>query len=103
MDEMLQLILEMDKAARERVRAAEAYRESEISELSAKKDLIAQDENQKALDFALKKSQRQRGASEAYVSYITQRNQKISDQIEAAYKENAQNWINSIVEKVTKI
>lgn len=103
MDEMLQLILDMDKAARERVREAEAYRDNEIADLSSKKDLITQDENQKALDFALKKSQRQRSANEAYLSEIAQRNQKISDEIDAAYKENSQKWINSIVEKVTKI
>ena len=57
MKEMLRVILDMDKQACERVKEAEAYRDKEIAELGEKKNRITEEENQKALDFALKKSQ----------------------------------------------
>ena len=59
MKEMLRMILDMDKQACERVKEAEAYRDKEIAELGEKKNRITEEENQKALDFALKKSQKQ--------------------------------------------
>ena len=55
MKEMLRMILDMDKQACARVQEAEAYRDKRIAELSEKKDEIVKEENQKALDFALKK------------------------------------------------
>lgn len=103
MKEMLRVILDMDKQACERVKQAEAYRDKEIAELGEKKNSITEEENKKALDFALKKSQKQRTEGDAYLEKVNERNRKILDGMELKYKENADKWVNEIVENVTKI
>lgn len=102
MKEMLRVILDMDKQACERVKEAEAYRDKEIAELGEKKNRITEEENQKALDFALKKSQKQRTEGDAYIEKVGERNQKILNGMENLYKENADKWVDKIVENVTK-
>ena len=102
MKEMLRVILDMDKQACERVKEAEAYRDKEIAELGEKKNRITEEENQKALDFALKKSQKQRTECDAYLEKVGERNQKILNGMENLYKENADKWVDKIVENVTK-
>ena len=102
MKEMLRVILDMDKQACERVKEAEAYRDKEIAELGEKKNRITEEENQKALDFALKKSQKQRTEGDAYLEKVGERNQKILNGIENLYKVNADKWVDKIVENVTK-
>mgnify|MGYP000846614786 FL=1 len=102
MKEMLRVILDMDKQACERVKEAEAYRDKEIAELSEKKSRITEEENQKALDFALKKSQKQRTEGDAYLKKVSEKNQKILDNMENLYKENADKWVNEIFENVTE-
>ncbi|HAX83045.1 MAG TPA: hypothetical protein DCY15_00640 [Ruminococcaceae bacterium] len=103
MKEMLRVILDMDKQACKRVKQAEAYRGKEIAELGEKKNRITEEENKKALDFALKKSQKQRTEGDAYLEKVNERNRKILDGMELKYKENADKWVNEIVENVTKI
>lgn len=103
MKEMLRVILDMDKQACERVKQAEAYRDKEIAELGEKKNRITEEENKKALDFALKKSQKQRTEGDTYLEKVNERNRKILDGMELKYKENADKWVNEIVENVTKI
>lgn len=103
MKEMLRVILDMDKQACERVKQAEAYRDKEIAELGEKKNRITEEENKKALDFALKKSQKQRTEGDAYLEKVNERNRKILDGMELKYKKNADKWVNEIVENVTKI
>ncbi len=103
MKEMLRVILDMDKQACKRVKQAEAYRDKEIAELGEKKNRITEEENKKALDFALKKSQKQRTEGDAYLEKVNERNRKILDGMELKYKENADKWVNEIVENVTKI
>lgn len=102
MKEMLRVILDMDKQACERVKEAEAYRDKEIAELGEKKNRITEEENQKALDFALKKIQKQRTEGDAYLEKVGERNQKILNGMENLYKENADKWVDKIVENVTK-
>ena len=102
MKEMLRMILDMDKQACERVKEAEAYRDKEIAELGEKKNRITEEENQKALDFALKKSRKQRTEGDAYLEKVGERNQKILNGMENLYKENADKWVDKIVENVTK-
>lgn len=102
MKEMLRVILDMDKQACERVKEAEAYRDKEIAELGEKKNRITEEENQKALDFALKKSKKQRTEGDAYLEKVGERNQKILNGMENLYKENADKWVDKIVENVTK-
>lgn len=102
MKEMLRVILDMDKQACERVKEAEAYRDREIAELSEKKARITEEENRKALDFAAKKSQKQRTEGDAYLEKVSERNKKILDGMEALYSENADKWVNEIVENVTR-
>lgn len=102
MKEMLRMILDMDKQACERVKEAEAYRDKEIAELGEKKNRITEEENQKALDFALKKSKKQRTEGDAYLEKVGERNQKILNGMENLYKENADKWVDKIVENVTK-
>lgn len=102
MKEMLRMILDMDKQACERVKEAEAYRDKEIAELGEKKNRITEEENQKALDFALKKSQKQRTEGDVYLEKVGERNQKILNGMENLYKENADKWVDKIVENVTK-
>ena len=102
MKEMLRMILDMDKQACERVKEAEAYRDKEIAELGEKKNRITEEENQKALDFALKKRQKQRIQADTYVEKVGERNQKILNGMENLYKENADKWVDKIVENVTK-
>lgn len=102
MKEMLQAIIDMDKEARERVREAEAYRDDKIAGLSEQKNQITQEENQKALDFALRKSQKQRAEGDAYIKSVNERNQKITDEIDAVYREKEEQWVSTIVNNVIK-
>lgn len=102
MKEMLRAILEMDKQACERVKEAEAYRDREIAELSEKKDRITEEENRKALDFAQKKSRKQRTEGDAYLLKVNERNQQLLDGMEKLYSENADKWVKEIVKNVTE-
>lgn len=102
MKEMLQAIINMDKEARERVKEAEAYRDDKIAGLSEQKNQITQEENQKALDFALRKSQKQRAEGDAYIKSVNERNQKITEEIDAAFREKEEQWVSTIVNNVTK-
>ena len=100
MKEMLRMILDMDKQACARVQEAEAYRDNRIAELSGKKDEIVREENQKALDFALKKSQKQRSEGESYLEKINERNSHILEEMDSLYNKNAEKWIETIVDNV---
>lgn len=100
MKEMLRMILDMDKQACARVHEAEAYRDSRIAELSGKKDEIVREENQKALDFALKKSQKQRSEGEVYLEKVNERNSHILEEMDSLYNKNAEKWIETIVDNV---
>lgn len=100
MKEMLRMILDMDKQACARVQAAEAYRDNRIAELSGKKDDIVREENQKALDFALKKSQKQRSEGEIYLEKVNERNSHILEEMDSLYNKNAEKWIETIVDNV---
>lgn len=102
MKEMLRVILEMDKQACERVKEAEAYRDREIAELSEKKDRIIEEENRKARDFALKKSQKQRTEGDAYLVKVNERNEQLLDGMEKLFNENADKWVEKIVKNVTE-
>lgn len=94
------MILDMDKQACARVHEAEAYRDSRIAELSGKKDEIVREENQKALDFALKKSQKQRSEGEIYLEKVNERNSHILEEMDSLYNKNAEKWIETIVDNV---
>ena len=94
------MILDMDKQACARVHEAEAYRDSRIAELSEKKDEIVREENQKALDFALKKSQKQRSEGEIYLEKVNERNSHILEEMDSLYNKNAEKWIETIVDNV---
>ncbi len=102
MKEMLRVILDMDKQACERVKEAEAYRDKEVAELSEKKARITEEENRKALDFALKKSQKQRTEGDAYLEKIGERNKKILEGMEDLCEKNSDKWVEKIFENVTK-
>lgn len=101
MKEILQAILDMDKKARKQVEQAEEYRKNEIAALSEKKAVITAEENQKALEFAQKRSQKQRSEGEVYLRGISERNKKISDAIDKAFEENEDKWVSTIVKNVT--
>ena len=94
------MILDMDKQACARVHEAEAYRDNRIAELSGKKDEIVREENQKALDFALKKSQKQRSEGEIYLEKVNERNSHILEEMDSLYNKNAEKWIETIVDNV---
>ncbi len=102
MKEMLRVILDMDKLASECVREAEAYRDKEIAELSEKKAQITEEENKKALDFALKKSQKQRTEGDAYLKKVEERNKKILEGMESRFEKSCDEWVDKIFENVTK-
>lgn len=103
MKEILQAILDMDKKARKQVEQAEEYRKNEIAALSEKKAVITAEENQKALEFAQKRSQKQRSEGEVYLRGISERNKKISDAIDKAFEENEDEWVSTIIKNVTSI
>ena len=96
------MILYMDKQACACVQEAEAYRDKRIAELSEKKDEIVKEENQKALDFALKKSQKQRSEGEIYLEKVNERNSHILEEMDSLYNKNAEKWIATIVDNVIK-
>lgn len=100
MKEMLRIILDMDKQASQRVKEAEAYRDKEIAELSEKKVRITEEENRMALDFAQKKSQKQRSEGDAYLKKVSERNSDILKAMDENYKKNADNWVDTIVNNV---
>ena len=96
------MILDMDKQSCARVQEAEAYRDKRIAELSEKKDEIVKEENQKALDFARKKSQKQRSEGEIYLEKVNERNSHILEEMDSLYNKNAEKWIATIVDNVIK-
>ena len=96
------MILDMDKQACARVQEAEAYSDKRIAELREKKDEIVKEENQKALDFALKKSQKQRSEGEIYLEKVNERNSHILEEMDSLYNKNAEKWIATIVDNVIK-
>lgn len=102
MKDILQAILDMDKSARKQVEKAEEYRKAEIAALSEKKAVITAEENQKALDFAQKRSQKQRSEGEVYLRGVSERNRKISEDIDKAFEENEEKWVETIFNNVTK-
>ena len=102
MNEMLKTILDMDKAAQKKVEEAEEYRRNAISNLSARKTAIVEDETNKAKESAVRRSDRRKAEGENYLKSVRAHNAEVLRNIERLYEKNADKWVDEIVANVTK-
>ena len=102
MNEMLRTILDMDKAAQQKVEEAEEYRRSAVAGLGAKKNAIVEDETKKARESAVKRSEQRKSEGKNHLTDIGQKNEKILKKMNTLYEKNSDRWVNEIVESVTK-
>lgn len=100
MDDMLKNIIEMDKKAREKVKELEQYRLDAFASLSEQKEIIAEEENAKALESAKRKSDRRKAEGEKYLQAVQIKNKRILENMEALYKENGEKWSEDIFKQV---
>lgn len=102
MNETLKTILDMDKKAQQKVAEAEEYRKNAVAGLSAKKASVIEDETRKARESAVRRSERRKAQSQKNLTEIKQRNEKILENMEKLYSENAEKWVSEIVSRVTE-
>lgn len=100
MDDMLKNIIEIDKQARKKVEELEQYRLDAFASLNEQKEIIAEEENTKALESAKRKSDRRKAEGEKYLKAVQLKNKKILENMEALYKENGEKWADDIFKQV---
>lgn len=102
MNDMLKDILEMDKKAREQTEELEEYRRKAIADLSEKKAKIIEEETAKALESAIRHSNKRKIAGDKDLEAVKERDGKILDKMNTLYALNSDKWVDEIVKNVTR-
>lgn len=102
MDHILREILDMDKKAQLRMQKAEEYRKKALSELDSRKERIIEEETDRARKRAAESNERKKRSSEIRLKEIKERNERILNQMDKAYTDNFDKWVDGIVSAVTE-
>ncbi len=100
MTDLLKEIIDVDKAARERVAAAQKERSEAYVAVSSQREALIAEEKQKALAQAEEISRENRAAARAALETVREKNKAILDKMNRQYAENKERWVAGIVDGV---
>lgn len=100
MTDLLQKIIEVDKAARERVKQAEKERADAYAGAESKKNDLIREEKQKALKKAEELSEEHKKAGEKQLSALQQQDKTVEERMRKRYEENKDEWVRQITQAV---
>lgn len=102
MENLLTQIIKTDVRARERLKEAEDYRKERMAQLPSKKEEIIKEENQKAIDEALKRSRSSSTTAANKLEKTKEKNKLAEAQMEALYEEKGDQWVKAMVESIIR-
>lgn len=100
MTDLLKEIIDVDKAARERVAAAQHERSEAYLSASSQKEKLIRDAKENARKAAEEQSRENRAAGETALQAIRERNRAIIEKMDALCAENKERWIDCVVQGV---
>ncbi|MBR1811320.1 MAG: hypothetical protein IJ766_06715 [Clostridia bacterium] len=102
MTDLLKEIIDVDKAARERLAAAQAEKNEAYASIASRKEALINEEKRKARKKAEEISQKNRAEGEEALRSVREKNSTIAEKMNALYAENKERWITEIVDGVLK-
>ncbi len=100
MTDLLQKIIEVDKAARARVKEAEKARTDAYAGVEAKKTELIREEKQKAMKKTEKLSEEHKKTGEKQLSALQQQDKTVEERMRQRYEEKKDEWVRQITEAV---
>ena len=100
MDKLLNQIIKSDVLAREKLKQAESYRKEQMASLPQRKEEIIKQENQKAIDAALKKSRKSETTAAKKLQEVEGRNEIAQKNMEKLYEEKHTQWEDDMVKNI---
>ncbi len=100
MDKILNEIIQSDVNARKKLKQAEEYRKEQMAALPSRKEAIIKEENQKAIDKALKSSQASGKTAAQKLEEVARRNKSAAQKMEDLYKEKGSHWVKDMVNNI---
>ncbi|MBQ6019227.1 MAG: hypothetical protein IJL26_03510 [Clostridia bacterium] len=97
MTDLLKEILDVDRAARERVATAQNERNEAYLSVSVQKETLIRDEKEKARRAAEEQSLENRKTAESALQALREKNGRIMRQMDALYGENRERWVADVV------
>ncbi|MBR5427884.1 MAG: hypothetical protein IK118_06005 [Clostridia bacterium] len=97
MTDLLKEIIDVDKAARERVAAAQNERNEAYLSVSEKKEALIRSEKEKSRKAAEEQSRENRKTAESALQALREKNSAITAQMDALLEENRERWISDVV------
>lgn len=101
MENLLTQIIKTDVRAREKLKEAEDYRKEKMAQLPIKKEEIVKEENQKAIDEALKRSRSSLTTAANKLEKTKEKNKLAEAQMETLYNEKGDQWVRDMVKNIT--
>lgn len=100
MTDLLKEIIDVDKAARDRVAAAQNERNEALISASSQKEALIKKEKEKARAAAEELSRKDRAAAELTLQAVRERNGTILQKMDDLYAEKKEQWIEDVVRGV---
>ena len=99
-ENVLNIILKSDEAAKQKVASAEEYRREQLASLQSRKEEIKKNEIKRAVDEAVRNSERRKMASTSQLDEMKKTHQAAQEKMEELYKNNEKEWVETIVKNV---
>ena len=100
MTDLLQKIIEVDKAARKRLEDAQNERAAAYAAVEAKKQDLIREEKQKAQKKTEKIGDEHKAAREKQLADVREQNKIILERMNSLYAEKKEEWVSQIVDGV---
>ncbi len=100
MEEVLNIILKSDEAAKQKVAKAEEYRREQLASLQSRKEEITKNEIKKAVDDAVRSRERRKSAGDRQLDEMKKLHNTAQKKMEDLYKMNEEKWVDQIVRNV---
>lgn len=100
MENLLNQVIKSDVRAREKLKEAEAYRKAQMESLPQKKEQIIKEENQKAIDDAMRRSKFSSTTAAKKLEQTKIRNRTAQENMEKLYSEKCDEWVEAMLKKI---
>ncbi len=102
MENVLNIILKSDEAAKQKVASAEDYRREQLASLQSRKEEIEKNEIKRAVDDAVRTSERSKKAKTNQLDEMKKMHSTAQAKMEDLYREKEKEWVERIVRNVTE-
>ncbi|MBQ8227646.1 MAG: hypothetical protein IJZ88_01390 [Clostridia bacterium] len=100
MENLLNQVIKSDVRAREKLKEAEAYRKEQMESLPQRKEQIIKEENQKAIDEAMRRNRSSSTTAAKKLEQTKARNRAAEDEMEKLYSEKCDEWVETMLSKI---